>query len=119
MAESDSTGKSADVGLIEKAFLMGLGAAVFAKDKAEELAEEMVKRGQMTKSESETFIGKVATKADEATTSVQKSVAEETEKAVKRMGLVSQADLAGIQDELTEIKAMLASLRPSEASGKK
>lgn len=96
---------------------MGLGAAVFAKDKAEELANEMVKKGQMTREESETFIGKVATKADEATTSVQKTVSEETEKAVKRMGLVSKSDLEVLQDELTEIKAMIASLRP-EASGK-
>jgi len=115
----DTTGKAGDSGLIEKAFLMGLGAAMFAKDKAEEFANDMVKKGQMTKEESDSFIGKVAVKADEASTTVQKTVAEETEKNVKRMGLVTQADLAGLQDELTEIKAMLASLRPTEASADK
>lgn len=119
MAEKDSTGKTPEVGLIEKAFLMGLGTAVFAKDKAEELANEMVKKGQMTKEESDSFVGKVAVKADETSAAVQKTVAEETEKNVKRMGLVTQADLSGLQDELTEIKAMLAALRPTEAGADK
>lgn len=119
MADNESGGKAPDVGLIEKAFLMGLGTAVFARDKAEQLAGEMVKKGQMTKEESDSFVGKVAVKADETSAAVQKTVAVETEKNVKRMGLVTKADLAGLQDELTEIKAMLASLRPTEASGEK
>lgn len=118
MADKETTGRSAEVGLIEKAFLMGLGTAMYAKDKAEELANEMIERGQMTKEESDSFIGKVAARADEATNSVQKTVAEETEKNVKRMGLVTQADLSALQDELTEIKAMLAALRPEASADK-
>ena len=47
MADKESTGTAPEVGLIAKAFLMGLGAAVSLKDKAEELANEMFKKGQM------------------------------------------------------------------------
>lgn len=105
---------SPEVGLIEKAFLMGVGAAMFAKEKAEELADELVKRGEISRADSESFAGRLATQADQAASGAQKTVAEETAKAVERMGLASKKDLAEVHDELTEIKAMLAALRPDE-----
>lgn len=101
-----------DLGLIEKAFLVGLGAAVFAKDKAEELADELIRRGQMTKSESEGFVVRLANKADEATSSAGRTVAQESAKVVESMGLASKKDIERLEAELTEIKALIASLRP-------
>ncbi|MBE0416400.1 MAG: hypothetical protein IBX63_01365 [Coriobacteriia bacterium] len=103
-----------DTGLIEKAFLMGLGAAFFAKDKAEELADELVKRGRLTREDSDSFTGRLVDQADSAAASAQKTVSEETAKVVERMGLASKADLARLESELTEIKALIASLRPVE-----
>lgn len=117
MADKEAEEKAAstgDVGLIEKAFMMGIGAAVYAKDKAEELADELVKRGQMTRTESESFIGKVAAQADETTAAARKTIEEETAKAVTSMGLASKKDLERVEAELTEIKALIASLKPGK-----
>jgi polyhydroxyalkanoate synthesis regulator phasin len=111
--ETKTNVPDSELGLIEKAFLMGVGAAVFAKDKAEELADELVKRGQLSKAESESFVGRMANKADEATSSATRAVAHETAKVVEGMGLASKKDLESVEAELTEIKAMIASLRPS------
>lgn len=104
----------AEGGLIEKAFLMGMGAAFFAKDKVEELADEMVKRGKMSREESDSFASRLVNQADTAASTAQKTVTEETAKAVGRMGLASKEDLAKLENELTEIKALIASLRPVE-----
>ncbi len=109
--EATSAGEA---GLIEKAFLMGMGAAFIAKDKAEELADEMVKRGRMSREESDSFASRLVDQADSAASSAQKTVSEETAKAVKRMGLASKDDVARLENELTEIKALIASLRPVE-----
>lgn len=114
VADNEKT-ETADVGLIEKAFLIGIGAAMTAKDKAEELADELVKRGQITRDESESFVGRVASKADEATSSASKTIAEETGRAVAAMGLASKKDLERLEAELTEIKALIASLRSGSA----
>ncbi len=103
-----------DTTLIEKAFLMGIGAAVFAKDKAEELAEELVRRGRMTQEDSESFVGRITHEAEEATSSAQKAVETETAKVVERMGLASKADLERLEAELSEIRELIASLRPIE-----
>lgn len=119
MAEHDTDkdqakAPEAEAGLVEKAFLMGMGAAFLAKDKAEELADEMVKRGRMTREESDSFAGRLVKQADSAADSAQKTVSEETARAVKRMGLASKDDLARLENELTEIKAMIAAMRPIE-----
>jgi|GEM_PF-1202157 len=111
---SAGTGAGGEIGLVEKAFLMGVGAAMFAKEKAEELADELVKRGQISQEDSQSFAGRLANRADQTASSAQKTVAEETAKVVERMGLASKKDLADVHDELTEIKAMIASLRPVE-----
>lgn len=111
MAEEKS-GTSEDVGLVEKAFLMGVGAAMLAKEKVEELADELVARGKLTREDSESFVARVADRADEAGKSVQTTVARETERAVAGMGLASAKDVEEIRSELTEIKALIASLRP-------
>jgi polyhydroxyalkanoate synthesis regulator phasin len=112
--EQPKAAPETEAGLIEKAFLMGMGAAFIAKDKAEELADEMVKRGRMTREESDSFASRLVNQADSAADSAQKTVSEETAKVVKRMGLASKEDLAKLENELTEIKALIASLRPVE-----
>ncbi len=116
---SESTGHaqapgatSGEASIIEKAFLMGLGAAFLAKDKAEELAEELVKRGEMTKDESGTFVGKVATQAKDATSSARKTVSEESAKVAEGLGLVSRKDFDRLEAEIAELKALIASLKP-------
>jgi polyhydroxyalkanoate synthesis regulator phasin len=114
--EKDQPKKSADVetGLVEKAFLMGLGAAFFAKDKAEELADELVQRGKISREDTESFTGRLVDQADSAAGSAQKTVSDETAKVVQRMGLASKADLDRLESELAEIKALIASMKPVE-----
>lgn len=106
-----ATGASAETNIIEKAFLMGLGAAFLAKDKAEELADELVKRGTLTKEESGSFVGKVSAQAHDATSAARKSVTEETAKVADGLGLVSKKDFERLEGEIAEIKALLASLK--------
>lgn len=108
----EKTSAGEDLGLIEKAFLMGVGAAMLAKDKVEELADELVSRGKLTSEQSDTFVNRLVTQADSTTKSVQSTVSREVERAVSGMGLASTRDLDDVRSELTEIKALIASLRP-------
>lgn len=107
----EKTGARGELGIIEKAFLMGIGAAAFAKEKIEELADELIERGTLTREQSDSFINRLAKEADDATRSVQSTVARETERVVAGMGLASAKDVQELRDELAEIKAMIASLR--------
>jgi len=109
---SRSTTMSDDVGLVERAFLMGIGAAMLAKDRVQELAEELVVRGKMTRDEAGTFVNRVYAEADEANKNMQSTMAREMERIMGNMGLASAKDIAEIREELTEIKSMLVGQRP-------
>jgi polyhydroxyalkanoate synthesis regulator phasin len=109
---ADEKTQSDDVGLVERAFLMGVGAAVYAKDKVEELADELVQRGKMTSEKSDSFVKRVTDQADDLGKSAKETITKETERVVAGMGLASAKDIEALRDELTEIKALIASLRP-------
>lgn len=108
----DKSGAGQDIGLIEKTFLMGIGAAVLAKEKTEELAEELIRRGKITREESESFINKLAAEAERASQTAQGAVTHGAEQAIAGVGLASAKDVDEIRAELTEIKALIAALRP-------
>lgn len=110
--DGENTGSGQDVGIIEKAFLMGLGAAVVAKEKVEELAEELIKRGTITREQSDSFVNRLASQAEEAGKSAQSAVSRGTEQAITGVGLASARDLETLREELTEIKGLIASMRP-------
>jgi polyhydroxyalkanoate synthesis regulator phasin len=101
-----------DVGLIERAFLMGIGAAMLAKDRVQELADDLVERGKMTRDEAGTFVNRMYAEADDARTSMQQTVATEVERMMRGMGVATSRDLDQIREELTEIKEMIVAQRP-------
>jgi polyhydroxyalkanoate synthesis regulator phasin len=111
------TDEKTEIGLIEKAFLMGVGAASLAKEKTEELAEELVSRGKITREESDTFVSRLLGKAEEAGKTAKSTVERETGKAVAGAGLASAKDVEDIRSELTEIKSLIASLRAQGGAG--
>lgn len=103
---------SGDVGLIERAFLMGIGAAMLAKERVQELADELVERGKISRDEAGTLVNRMYAEADEANRNMQQMVSRETERVMGGMGLASAKDIAEIREELTEIKTMLVGQRP-------
>lgn len=109
---SGTTGGSSDVGLIERAFLMGIGAAMLAKDRVQELADELVERGKMNRDEAGTFVNRVYAEADKANSDLQSTVAREVDRVLGGLGVATAKDIASIRDELTEIKSMIVGQRP-------
>lgn len=103
--------KSQDVGLIEKAFLIGVGAASLAKEKAEELAEELIRRGSLTREQADDFVSDLASKAKDAGRSAQDSVMRGAGQAISGVGIASAKDIEELRAELAEIKALIATLR--------
>lgn len=105
-----------DVGIIEKAFLMGIGAAMLAKDKAQELADMLIERGSMSRDESRAFVDRLTAEAEEAGRSAGQVMGSEAEKLASRLGLATTRDVDEIRAQLGDIQAQIAALRPTGAS---
>jgi polyhydroxyalkanoate synthesis regulator phasin len=102
-----------DVGIIEKAFLMGIGAAMLAKDKAQELADMLIERGSMSRDESRAFVDRLTAEAEEAGRSASQVMGSEAEKLAARLGLATTRDVDEIRAQLSDIQAQIATLRPA------
>jgi polyhydroxyalkanoate synthesis regulator phasin len=102
-----------DVGIIEKAFLMGIGAAMLAKDKAQELADMLIERGSMSRDESRAFVDRLTAEAEEAGRSAGQVMGSEAEKLASRLGLATARDVDEIRAQLGDIQAQIAALRPT------
>ena len=88
----------AEFDLVKKAFLIGLGAAAVSVDKIHEFTADLVKRGQMSQSEATQFGDELKARALKEKAALEARIAEVVEvtldKTIKRLGLVTQKDLA-------------------------
>jgi len=93
--------------IIKKSLLTGIGLALIAKDEVEDLAKELVKKGQMTEKEGNKFLADLQKRYDET----QKKLEEKVEKAVKdfmkRADIVTGDELKGLKKEIRDLKKAL------------
>lgn len=93
--------------LMESAFMMGLGAFEITKEKTGEVANDLVERGKMSKSDAKDVAERIGSMAEKQQEAMRDVVARETDKAVKGAGMASKEDVEELRAQLAEIKAML------------
>jgi polyhydroxyalkanoate synthesis regulator phasin len=116
MSDEKKTDSAFDpAGIVEKAFLLGLGVLETTREKTEELANDLIERGKVSQGDAKKVGDKIGAIAAEQQETFRKTVATETEKAIKATGGVTREDYDKLQAELVELKAMIASQgqRPS------
>ncbi len=88
--------------LMKKAFLIGLGATAVTMDKAQELADELVKRGEMTQKDAKGFTEDLKERAvkekEQFETKMREQMDEYMKKAASKFGFVTR-------EEFDELKA--------------
>jgi len=100
-------------GIVEKAFLLGLGVLETTKEKTEELANDLIEKGKVSQGDAKKVGDKIGAIAAEQQDTFRKTVATETEKAIKASGGVTREDYEKLQAELAELKAMIAGQKTS------
>ena len=95
------------IDLIKKGVFTGIGLLSLTKDKVEELAQEFVEKGKMSKQEGEQFVSDLLKRSEESKQEIRKQVEASLAKLVDKMDLASKADIAALHEELAEIKAKL------------
>jgi polyhydroxyalkanoate synthesis regulator phasin len=91
--------------LMEKVLLLGVGAASLTRDKVEELANELVKRGQLTKEEGEEFIKEAAGSAKESGANIKEMASETYQDTLRAMGVATREHVDKLDYRLTVLEA--------------
>ena len=117
MADEKKTDVPFDpAGIVEKAFLLGLGVLETTRDKTTELANDLIEKGRVSTGDAKKVADRISTIAEEQQEAMRKTVAVETEKAIKASGGVTREDYNKLQAEIAELKDMLRAKSPGSAN---
>lgn len=99
--------------IIKKAMLAGLGA----QEKAREFVDELVKAGELSKSEGATLVKEWASKAEESTKDIDHKVKDTISAAFEKLNISTRDDLGNIEKKLQGLAARIAKLEGGDGKG--
>jgi polyhydroxyalkanoate synthesis regulator phasin len=86
--------------------LVGLGA----QEKAKEFVEELVKAGELSKSEASTLVKEWTSKAEESTREFDKRVKETVANVLEKLNIPSHEDMEKLEKKVQALNARLKKL---------
>jgi polyhydroxyalkanoate synthesis regulator phasin len=92
--------------LVKKAMLVGLGA----QEKAKEFVEELVKAGELSKSEASTLVKEWTSKAEESTKEFDKRVKETVANILEKLNIPNREDMEKLEKKVQALNARLKKL---------
>jgi polyhydroxyalkanoate synthesis regulator phasin len=97
--------------VIKKAMLVGLGA----QEKAKEFVEELVKAGELSKSEASTLVKEWTSKAEESTKEFDKRIKETVANVLEKINIPSREDMEKLEKKVQALNARLKKLEGGSA----
>lgn len=112
-AEQEPTAQEAR-GLIEQAFLLGVGAAALTKDKVQSVIDDFVARGRLSDEDGRTMVAKLAERGREEVRTATSGLDRLLRGAYRDLGLGTKNDLEDIDFRLRQIEHRLYLLESRE-----
>ncbi|HOK96176.1 MAG TPA: hypothetical protein PK052_12455 [Anaerohalosphaeraceae bacterium] len=88
---------------LDKLLLAGLGAMSMTKEKAEQIFDEYVKKGQAQKEQRAGFVKEVMEHAEKAKRDLEKIISEQLEKAMSKQPLATKEDIKRLESKLDQL----------------
>jgi len=95
-------------GMVERAFLMGLGVMEMTRDRMNSLTKDLEERGKMSESEAKKVADRISSVAAEQQESVRKTVDTESDRFLRATGVATKEDVEALRAEVAELKALIA-----------
>ena len=103
--------------LIERTFLLGVGAAALSKDRIQELVEEFVHRGQLSSEEGREMVDKLVARSREEARTAMKKADSSLQGAFRDMGLVNKRELEDLDLRLRQLEHRVQLLEAAADAG--
>jgi polyhydroxyalkanoate synthesis regulator phasin len=99
--------------ILHKAWLFGVGVFDFTKEKVEELVQEMVRRGEITKQEGPEAVRELLGKAQEAQQAMVAKVKEVTRSALDEFKVAKTSELEALEARVAALEEALKARKES------
>lgn len=96
---------------IKKGFYTGLGLALITKEKAEELAKDLVKKGELSEKEGKGFVEEILKKSKEAEQEFEKKAGTLVYNAIKKIDVPSRKEFIAITQRLAKLEGNIEDLK--------
>lgn len=90
---------------LDKLMLAGLGALSMTRERAEQMFDEAVSRGQAAKETRTGFVKEVMDSADRTRSELQKMISTQVEEALSKLPLATKEDIERIEQKLDQLLA--------------
>lgn len=102
--------------IIRRAVLLGLGVISLTKEKAEEVVDDLVKRGEVASGERFKAVDTLLKEVDKQEKVLEQKIAGTVQKVVADMGLPTKKDLEEIASTLKKIESKISSPEKKDAT---
>lgn len=95
-------------GMMRKLLLAGIGAFSLTKEKAEQIVNELVERGQVTREEARGLFRDLIRKGEQEREALQEVVRSELEKLRQDLGFVTRQDIEALAARIENLEKRLS-----------
>lgn len=100
--------------LISKGFSLGLGLAAASKEQVEKLVDELVKKGEMTKSESSAFVNELLEKGDKLRAEIDEMIELRTKQLLKSLHVATKEEMEELRARIVQLEVQVSTLSSSK-----
>ena len=93
--------------LLQNIMYAGIGAVTLTKEKLEELQDELIEKGKMSRDEGKQFVDELKSKSEKAKEQLDQWIARRVEDQVKQLNLASRDEIAELQKKVDELRTLL------------
>jgi len=90
-------------GLIKNAVLTGLGVLSLTREKAENLAKDLIRKGELSETEETKFVKDLMKKAEKAGGEIEEKIEKTVGKILKNLNIPTRKDLDEIKQKLDKL----------------
>ena len=90
-------------GLIKKTILAGLGALVLTREKAEKLAKDLVKRGELAKTEEAKFVKDLMKRAEKSKIEARRRIEEVVKEILVKLDIPTRKELDALKSRIDKL----------------
>ncbi len=95
--------------LIKKTILTGLGLASLTKEKAEKITNDLIKEGEVSKSEGAKLVKELLEKAEDNQKTIEKHVEKTVHGVLKKLNIPSRKDIIELNSKIEKLDKELNS----------
>lgn len=90
--------------LIKKGLALGLGFAIVSKEQIEKFVDELVKKGDLSASESKDIIKELIQKGEEQQQEINTKLRDQVQKILDELNIPSRADINRLEKRIAELE---------------